>query len=47
MKIGIIQGRLSEPKEGFQECPVELQYEKLINDNLVGGALIFNGVKNV
>ena len=23
MKIGIIQGRLSEPKEGFQECPVD------------------------
>jgi hypothetical protein len=21
MKLGIIQGRLSEPKEGFQECP--------------------------
>ena len=24
---------------------VELEYEKLINDNLVGGALIFNGIK--
>ena len=27
MKIGIIQGRLSEPKEGFQECPVEWERE--------------------
>ena len=27
MKIGIIQGRLSEPKEGFQECPVEWKRE--------------------
>ena len=27
MKIGIIQGRLSEPKEGFQECPVNWQRE--------------------
>ena len=27
MKIGIIQGRLSEPKEGFQECPVEWEGE--------------------
>ena len=26
---------------------IELEYEKLINDNLAGGALIFNGVKNV
>ena len=30
MKIGIIQGRLSEPKEGFQECPVEWQREFLL-----------------
>ena len=27
MKLGIIQGRLSEPKEGFQECPVEWERE--------------------
>tara|TARA_R110002020_G_scaffold116549_2_gene267079 strand:+ start:764 stop:1528 length:765 start_codon:yes stop_codon:yes gene_type:complete len=27
MKIGIIQGRLSEPKEGFQECPVNWKRE--------------------
>ena len=27
MKIGIIQGRLSEPKEGFQECPTEWERE--------------------
>ena len=27
MKIGIIQGRLSEPKEGFQECPVDWKRE--------------------
>lgn len=27
MKLGIIQGRLSEPKEGFQECPVEWKRE--------------------
>ena len=27
MKIGIIQGRLSEPTEGFQECPVNWQRE--------------------
>jgi hypothetical protein len=27
MKIGIIQGRLSEPKEGFQECPVKWEKE--------------------
>ena len=27
MKIGIIQGRLSEPKEGFQECPIEWERE--------------------
>ncbi len=27
MKIGIIQGRLSEPKEGFQECPVNWKKE--------------------
>ena len=27
MKIGIIQGRLSEPREGFQECPVNWQKE--------------------
>jgi hypothetical protein len=27
MKIGIIQGRLSEPKEGFQECPANWQRE--------------------
>ena len=26
---------------------VESQYEQLINENLAGGALIFNGVKNV
>ena len=26
---------------------VEVEYEKLINDELAGGALIFNGVKNV
>ena len=26
---------------------VEMEYENLINDNLAGGALIFNGVKNV
>ena len=27
MKIGIIQGRLSEPKEGFQECPRNFRRE--------------------
>ena len=27
MKIGIIQGRLSEPKEGFQECPINWKRE--------------------
>ena len=27
MKIGIIQGRLSEPNEGFQECPTNWQRE--------------------
>tara|TARA_R110002020_G_scaffold282697_1_gene498337 strand:- start:836 stop:1600 length:765 start_codon:yes stop_codon:yes gene_type:complete len=27
MKLGIIQGRLSEPKEGFQECPVNWKRE--------------------
>lgn len=27
MKIGIIQGRLSRPIEGFQECPVDWQKE--------------------
>ena len=27
MKIGIIQGRLSRPIEGFQECPVNWQQE--------------------
>ena len=27
MKIGIIQGRLSEPKEGFQECPIDWKRE--------------------
>ena len=27
MKLGIIQGRLSEPKEGFQECPINWQRE--------------------
>jgi sugar phosphate isomerase/epimerase len=27
MKIGIIQGRLSKPKEGFQECPVNWKRE--------------------
>jgi len=27
MKIGIIQGRLSEPKEGFQECPINWRRE--------------------
>ena len=27
MKLGIIQGRLSEPKEGFQECPIEWKRE--------------------
>jgi hexulose-6-phosphate isomerase len=27
MKLGIIQGRLSEPKEGFQECPVDWKRE--------------------
>ena len=28
--IGIIQGRLSEPKEGFQECPEDWQREFLL-----------------
>ena len=27
MKLGVIQGRLSEPKEGFQECPIEWKRE--------------------
>ena len=27
MKLGRIQGRLSEPKEGFQECPIEWKRE--------------------
>ena len=27
MKLGIIQGRLSEPKEGFQECPIDWKRE--------------------
>ena len=27
MKIGVIQGRLSEPVEGFQECPVDWKRE--------------------
>ena len=27
MRIGIIQGRLSPPVEGFQECPVEWERE--------------------
>ena len=27
MKIGIIQGRLSSPDEGFQECPVDWKRE--------------------
>ena len=27
MKIGIIQGRLSRPVEGFQECPVDWRRE--------------------
>ena len=27
MKLGIIQGRLSEPEEGFQECPTQWQRE--------------------
>ena len=27
MKIGIIQGRLSEPNEGFQECPINWKRE--------------------
>ena len=27
MRIGIIQGRLSRPIEGFQECPVNWQQE--------------------
>jgi len=27
MKLGVIQGRLSEPKEGFQECPVNWKKE--------------------
>ena len=32
MKIGIIQGRLSEPIEGFQECPKNWEREfKLLN----------------
>tara|TARA_Y100000310_G_scaffold267365_1_gene279315 strand:- start:3275 stop:4039 length:765 start_codon:yes stop_codon:yes gene_type:complete len=30
MKIGIIQGRLSKPKEGFQECPINWQRELLL-----------------
>ena len=30
MKIGTIQGRLSEPKEGFQECPENWQREFLL-----------------
>ena len=27
MKIGMIQGRLSKPREGFQECPKKWQRE--------------------
>ena len=27
MKIGIIQGRLSPPNEGFQECPEDWKRE--------------------
>lgn len=35
---------LSEKINNFYKN-VELEYEKLINDNLAGGALIFNGIK--
>jgi hypothetical protein len=27
MKVGIIQGRLSKPDNGFQECPVDWKKE--------------------
>ena len=27
MNLGVIQGRLSEPKEGFQECPIDWRRE--------------------
>lgn len=40
MKIGIIQGRLSSPDEGFQECPVDWKREfKLL------GALDLNHIE--
>ena len=36
MKIGIIQGRLSEPKEGFQDTPTDWkrEFEDLKKNNL-------------
>mgnify|MGYP003650023720 FL=1 len=34
MKIGIIQGRLSEPTLGFQECPADWRRELYILDSL-------------
>ena len=34
MKLGIIQGRLSKPTEGFQECPTDWKREFLILETL-------------